>query len=954
MKHLRHVISSLVVLSIINQALFSGSAYGATTETWYPFALADTLDVNSPANVGKLVLDAPAGKHGYLKVTNGNFVFEDGTPIQFWGTNIASSACFPTKAQADLLAERLSFLGFNAVRLMHMENYFDPYGIFQDMYPTSTNPQSKITGMLSSTQLDKLDYLISALKKKGIYIVINLMSGRNFTTLDGMADADKFEPGARPVSMFDPVLIELQKQYAKDLLNHYNSYTMLPYRNDPAIAIVEMTNENSIIEFWELNALNGLQPGQTVSLPPYYIQELDQQWNTWLKTKYSTVAAVKSAWVPPNTSSSTIISPASDISSWQLAFGGVTSATKTINGTTATVNVNSVSSDDWGVQFSRGSLNFKAANRYRITFTAKAATPTPLRISMKQLSPLLNLTSSQTTSLTTTLATISLDFTPNADTTTGSFSFNIGKSVNTLTFQDLIITEYPPVSTNTNTTISASSDISSWQLAFGGVTSATKTISGTTATVNVKSVSSDDWGVQFSRGALAVKATSSYRVTFTAKATTPTSIRMAVKQVSPSLYLAPTPTISLTTTPTAITLDFTPSTSTSNASFILNIGRSVNTLTFQDLVITEYPAGALAPVDTNTTFDFARPLYNAISNLTAQKRDDILKFYNDLNANYFAALSKIIKTDLGSKVLLTGISGNINLDDVPTQAAMNVIDFHAYWDHPRFPGTPWDLNNFTIKNTSMLTDPNLGIIGSLKTKAQSAPSSQAFTVMEWNSPSPNIYAFETPILMATTASLSSWDGIFHCTFSQDTRPPDGFKSFTTFFDDLGNTQKLILNAVGAFLIKKVPKTSLQQQISNGIFTVSSPLLQGTAGAIQNQQITLPALTITSTNNAAIFIYSLDGQPINTSQKLLLTVAGQIKNTNGGWISGKYEWGTAPVLLQSIAANIKLLNSNKLKAFPLNTAGQRMLSPTIATTYTTGAVSFSTSSIASPWIELNVQ
>ena len=39
-------------------------------------------------NAGKDVLDAPAGKHGFVKVKDGHFYFEDGTRARFWGTKI--------------------------------------------------------------------------------------------------------------------------------------------------------------------------------------------------------------------------------------------------------------------------------------------------------------------------------------------------------------------------------------------------------------------------------------------------------------------------------------------------------------------------------------------------------------------------------------------------------------------------------------------------------------------------------------------------------------------------------------------------------------------------------------------------------------------------------------------------------------------------------------------------
>ena len=271
--------------------LFTTPCFGEnkTDTEWFPFVIGEKLDPNSPANIGKLVLDPPAGKHGFVKVKDGHFYFEDGTRAKFWGTNLCFNACFPSKEQAEIMANRLAFFGFNAVRLHHMDFYFDPRGIFEDTNPQSDDPQLKTTLKLSKRQLDCLDYLIYQLKKRGIYIDMNLLVSRCFTKADGVIDADKLGRAAKPVSMFDSKLIELQKKYAQDLLTHYNPYTKLRYCNDSAIALVEITNENSIVDSWYSDRLNGDFGGlKTSAISDYYAHELDAKWSGWLKQKYGT------------------------------------------------------------------------------------------------------------------------------------------------------------------------------------------------------------------------------------------------------------------------------------------------------------------------------------------------------------------------------------------------------------------------------------------------------------------------------------------------------------------------------------------------------------------------------------------------------------------------------------------------------------------------------------------
>lgn len=255
----------ILILTIIFAVFFlQNPAFSKNTDgEWYQFSIPEKLDPDSPLNIGKLVLDPPAGKHGFVTVKGGHFYFEDGTRAKFWGTNLCFSACFPDKKHAEILAERIAFFGFNAVRLHHMDFYFEPKGIFEDVCPAYKDPQMKETGHLSKTQLDKLDYLIYQLKLRGIYVDMNLLVARHFTEADGIKDAAKLGMAAKPVSMFDPKLIELQKKYAKDLLTHYNPYTKMRYCDDPAIAMIEIINETSLSHI------------KKIRIPEYYRKQLE-------------------------------------------------------------------------------------------------------------------------------------------------------------------------------------------------------------------------------------------------------------------------------------------------------------------------------------------------------------------------------------------------------------------------------------------------------------------------------------------------------------------------------------------------------------------------------------------------------------------------------------------------------------------------------------------------------
>jgi hypothetical protein len=105
------------------------------------------------------------------------------------------------------------------------------------------------TRALDPKQLDTLDYFVAELKKRGIYTDLNLNVGRVYRKGDGVRDYE-YLGMAKIVNYFDEQVQMLHKEYAEQLLTHRNPYTGAEYRHEPAVAIVELVNENSIVEAW--------------------------------------------------------------------------------------------------------------------------------------------------------------------------------------------------------------------------------------------------------------------------------------------------------------------------------------------------------------------------------------------------------------------------------------------------------------------------------------------------------------------------------------------------------------------------------------------------------------------------------------------------------------------------------------------------------------------------------
>lgn len=250
------------------------------TKTTGPMEFGRWWDLPASTTGGHFVdwsglLDAPAGKHGWVKPKGERLVFEDGTPVRFWGTSLVGTECFPTRAKADSLAKRLSRMGVNLVRLHHMDAPWSKPNLFGNAAGTRK---------LDSAAMDRVDYLIMVLKKRGIYVMPDLLVHRQFTSADGIPEGSTL--GAKQVAIFSPRLVKLQQEFAKNLFSHFNPHTGLAWKDDPALALTECINESSIFAHFD--------PDQ---IGPTYRRELDSIWKA--RGNKGDLSAFEMDWTNP-------------------------------------------------------------------------------------------------------------------------------------------------------------------------------------------------------------------------------------------------------------------------------------------------------------------------------------------------------------------------------------------------------------------------------------------------------------------------------------------------------------------------------------------------------------------------------------------------------------------------------------------------------------------------------
>lgn len=222
----------------------AGERFGLEDYTSWPSGIL-APDI-SPVDLSFLnATERPAGKHGALRVHGGKLQFDDGTFVRFWGTNLTAYALFATpREEVRKQAHRMSELGFNLVRLHHHDSEWVIPNIFGDQSVPDTRT-------LNEHMLEKLDWWIKCLKDEGIYVWLDLHVGRRVKAADGIRDFDEIRQGRPSAGLngFNYVndsIRDAMLRFDDSYLNHQNRFTGVRYKDDAAIVVLLITNENDL------------------------------------------------------------------------------------------------------------------------------------------------------------------------------------------------------------------------------------------------------------------------------------------------------------------------------------------------------------------------------------------------------------------------------------------------------------------------------------------------------------------------------------------------------------------------------------------------------------------------------------------------------------------------------------------------------------------------------------
>ena len=253
----------------VEEELITISEAGNSTKpaSWDFDPTVDNYDNNSLLDL-RYLNEKVAGETGFIRLSPNrkDFVKGDGTSMRFWAVNsdVWKKGYQELKDNARFLAKR----GVNMVRW---------HG--QIIAKTDNNALKNI----DEQARQQLWQYVAAMKKEGIYLTISPYYANAVKKQENWQiprDSEKLSG----LLFFDPELQKAYKNWLKELLIPVNPYTGIPLKDEAAIAIIQLQNEDSLL-FWTFKNLKGRD-----------LELLSNQYRDWLINKYGSLEEVIKEW----------------------------------------------------------------------------------------------------------------------------------------------------------------------------------------------------------------------------------------------------------------------------------------------------------------------------------------------------------------------------------------------------------------------------------------------------------------------------------------------------------------------------------------------------------------------------------------------------------------------------------------------------------------------------------
>lgn len=207
------------------------------------------------------LMDAPAGKYGFVKANGDHFEFEKrpGEKVRFFGINYQN---VPGTDRDDIRRslDEYAATGYNLIRIHHFDNH---------MVAKETRNSLNIKPDI----FDRLDFFLAEAAKRGIYLTLDFFTSRQI--FPNEIEGFPVPPSGseyKALLFVNEAAMQNFEEYARRLMNHVNPYTGRAWKEEPAIVGISLVNEDAM-HAMELN------------FSPRVRKLYTEKFNAWCKEK---------------------------------------------------------------------------------------------------------------------------------------------------------------------------------------------------------------------------------------------------------------------------------------------------------------------------------------------------------------------------------------------------------------------------------------------------------------------------------------------------------------------------------------------------------------------------------------------------------------------------------------------------------------------------------------------
>lgn len=279
MKPFRSVCCALLLFATATVGLAQPAEPGVDTwafeparDRFDPAALLDLRHLNE-----KL-----AGQSGFVRVDGkGGFLLGDGQPIRFWAVNTGLASREPfvkrplSPSDGEDLNHHARFLAKRGVNMVRLHRQIGP--------DLPARPDAALSD-IDTAERDAIWRTVAAMRQQGIYTTLSPYWAVPMKFAQRWGITGGHEQSALGLLFFDETLQAAYRAWLRQLLTEKNPYTGLSLAQDPALALLQLQNEDSLL-FWTVDGIKGPQR-----------EALERRFADFARRKYGSLQAAQTAW----------------------------------------------------------------------------------------------------------------------------------------------------------------------------------------------------------------------------------------------------------------------------------------------------------------------------------------------------------------------------------------------------------------------------------------------------------------------------------------------------------------------------------------------------------------------------------------------------------------------------------------------------------------------------------